>query len=259
MCISYSLIEVAANAMWCDECSVSVSLDTDSIWYMRQLIATDLAYYPERLHRMIIINSPWYFPALYNMFKPFIDSRTREKIIILGTDYHSVLAEYADLSEIPLDYGGEDASIVWGSSSFSNESGLSLAQMEEKQVQLLESRDFVLTNEEMISLHYAFSHPKYCNIPETIHKRNLLESWMQDIGVDIPSSVEEPSPPPPPPGINPAANIGGQSDTPALSLQVAIQNKDALFAMPQLQVCDVLSTGIVGIEVSSCCVFHINH
>jgi hypothetical protein len=82
---------------------------------------------------------------------------------------------------------------------------------------------------------------------------------MQDIGVDIPSSVEEPSPPPPPPGINPAANIGGQSDTPALSLQVAIQNKDALFAMPQLQVCDVLSTGIVGIEVSSCCVFHINH
>jgi hypothetical protein len=34
-----------------------------------------------------------------------------------------------------------------------------------------------------------------------------------------------------------------------MSLQTAMQNQDALFAMPQLQVCDVLTTCIVGIEV----------
>mmetsp|Transcript_24780 Transcript_24780/g.41923 ORF Transcript_24780/g.41923 Transcript_24780/m.41923 type:complete len:588 (+) Transcript_24780:75-1838(+) len=234
---------------------VTISLDVDSIWYMKQLIATDLAYYPERLHRMIIINSPWYFPALYNMFKPFIDARTREKIIILGADYESVLAEYADLSEIPLDYGGEDSNIVWGSSSFTNESGLSLSQIEDSQIQRLESKEFVFTTEEMIALHRAFTHSKYASEPFSIRKLELLEARMREEGVEIPPIEPLASLPPPPSDGNEEEDIAhqtltnaAQTDGKAMSLHTAMKNKDALFAMPQLQVCDVLTTVIIGIE-----------
>lgn len=145
---------------------------------MRQLIATDLAFFPERLHRMIVINAPWYFPALYNLFKPFIDPRTREKILILGTDFASSLEEYMELSQIPSDYGGEDMDVDWISSSFSEESGFSLAQMEAKQMKQLEyphDCNFMLTPQEMTSLHHAFSHPKYRDDPRTITMRELLE------------------------------------------------------------------------------------
>jgi hypothetical protein len=164
---------------------------------MRQLIATDLAYFPERLYRMIVINAPWYFPALYNMFKPFIDPRTREKIIILGVDFHAELAEYMDLSEIPSDFGGEDVNIVWGSSSFTDESGLSLAQIDRKQMEQLETRDYILTAHEMTSLHHAFSHPKYAADPRTSRMRELLEVWMQEVGVELPTGEPELELPPP--------------------------------------------------------------
>lgn len=145
---------------------------------MRNLIATDLAYFPERLHRMIIINAPWYFPALYNLFKPFVDPRTREKILIVGTDYAAGLAEYMDLSQVPTDYGGTDTDITWGSSSFTEASGFALSQMETLQMQQLENpreHNFMLTPEEMTSLHLSFSHPKYKDDPRTTQMRELLE------------------------------------------------------------------------------------
>lgn len=218
---------------------------------MRQLIATDLAYFPERLYRMIIINSPWYFPALYNMFKPFIDPRTREKIVILGTDYQSVLAEYADPADIPSDYGGENSSIDWGSSSFADESGLSLAQLESKQLEQLEHRSVVLTPQEMQALHKAFSHPRYMSAPNTVHKREVLEAWMQSAGVE-PLRELEMEAPAEEPGLLHSQDDRSSDSSPGgggMSLQTALQNKDTLFAMPQLQVCDVLTTGITGIEV----------
>lgn len=38
---------------------------------------------------------------------------------------------------------------------------------------------------------------------------------------------------------------------PSMSLKSALKNKDTLFSMPQLQVCDVSTTSIVGIVVSN--------
>lgn len=78
---------------------------------------------------------------------------------------------------------------------------------------------------------------------------------MQEEGVELPTDepdVLTPLPPPPPP----QSSSGDQqkedntSITPsAMSLQSALENRDTLFAMPQLQVCDVLTTCIEGIEV----------
>ena len=208
---------------------------------MKQLIATDLAYFPERLYRMVIINAPWYFPALYNMFKPFIDPRTREKIMILGDDYYDKLLEYMEPSQIPTDYGGEDSNIAWGSSRFTDDSGLSLAQMEQKMLENLETRNYVLTPQEMVSLHQTFSHPKYRDEEGMIRKRELLEAWMKDEGVELPSDE---------PNVEvPTATHTGQQSTASVSLRSVMQNQDAIFSQPQLQVCDVLTTSIVGIEV----------
>lgn len=146
---------------------------------MRHLIATDLAYFPERLHRMVIINAPWYFPALYNLFKPFIDPRTREKIIIMGADYASTLLEYIDLSQIPADFGGEDETCEWGRPNVATDtSGFSLPDMYERQILQLENPkacNYRLTPEEMTSLHLSFTHPKYKDDERTMQMRGLLE------------------------------------------------------------------------------------
>jgi hypothetical protein len=239
---------------------VTISLDVDSIWYMKQLLATDQAYFPERLHRMIIINSPWYFPALYNMFRPFIDARTRDKIVILGADYKPVLLEYMDESQIPLKYGGSDSNILWGSSIFSDQSGLSLAQMQSKGMEQLESREYCsqLTIEEMTALHRACTHPRYRDDPATARRRELLETYMAEGGVEVPSTEHDVGELlPPPHGENERddsetgkGDVTSQLDVTSMSLATAMDNKDTLFAMPQLQVCDVLTTSIIGIEVT---------
>ena len=37
-------------------------------------------YYPEIMHSMLIINCPLMFRAAWQVFKPFIDEKTRKKI-----------------------------------------------------------------------------------------------------------------------------------------------------------------------------------
>ena len=44
-------------------------------------------YYPEIMHEMLIINSPFMFRAAWTIFKPFIDEKTRKKIKIYGTKF----------------------------------------------------------------------------------------------------------------------------------------------------------------------------
>jgi hypothetical protein len=112
-----------------DMAHVQISLDLDSIWYIKQILSVDQNYYPERLYRLYIINSPWYFPALYGMFKPFIDQRTREKINIFSGDYLSAMLEVIDITEIPVEYGGSKVvrwDMLWG-----EETGASRKQTED--------------------------------------------------------------------------------------------------------------------------------
>ena len=89
-----------------DMSHVSISLDMESIRYIRQILDIDQNYFPERLHKLIIINCPWYFPALYAIFKPFIDARTSEKFMILGKDFLPSVLEHIDADQIPVEYGG---------------------------------------------------------------------------------------------------------------------------------------------------------
>jgi hypothetical protein len=105
--------EVTNEIVVFDMTNLTMVLNLQSITYMKEVLAIDQNYYPERLHRLFIINCPWYFSAIYNIFKPFIDKRTRDKFVILGYDYLSVLLEYIDVSQIPSDFGGDAKDVPW--------------------------------------------------------------------------------------------------------------------------------------------------
>mmetsp|Transcript_9037 Transcript_9037/g.17692 ORF Transcript_9037/g.17692 Transcript_9037/m.17692 type:complete len:309 (-) Transcript_9037:402-1328(-) len=65
-------------------------------------------HYPERSYKMIVINAPWWFKTVWALISPLLDPRTKEKIVILGSDYKAKLLEYLDESEVPVEYGGTD-------------------------------------------------------------------------------------------------------------------------------------------------------
>lgn len=92
---------------------LTISLDFESIWYMKQVLTIDSSYYPERLYRLYLVNCPWYFPAIFNIFSPLIDQRTRNKFRVLGSDYRAELEELIDPSVIPTDFGGTCETVAW--------------------------------------------------------------------------------------------------------------------------------------------------
>ncbi len=48
-------------------------------------VASD--YYPETLKICYITGAPFIFPALWSIIKNFIDEKTRNKVVILGSDF----------------------------------------------------------------------------------------------------------------------------------------------------------------------------
>ena len=82
---------------------LSYTLDMGAIAYMKQMLGIDQNNYPERLGKLFVINMPWFFNLLFALFKPFIDQRTLEKFVLLGSDYISTLEEFIDRSQIPVE------------------------------------------------------------------------------------------------------------------------------------------------------------
>ena len=62
-------------------------------------------YYPEIMHEMYIINCPLLFRGAYNMFKPFINEKTRSKIHIRGGTFTDMF-EKIDKTSVPQILGG---------------------------------------------------------------------------------------------------------------------------------------------------------
>ena len=63
-------------------------------------------YYPSNMAKMFLINTGKFFGLVYNMIKPLINERTRNKIELLGTDYKEKLFEYIDPDNLPTFLGG---------------------------------------------------------------------------------------------------------------------------------------------------------
>lgn len=83
-----------------------VTLDMDAVWMLKSWIRMDQNFYPERLHRLYIVHTPWYFSSLLGMFQPFIDKKTRKKIRVFQGDFLPALTEHIGIATIPEELGG---------------------------------------------------------------------------------------------------------------------------------------------------------
>lgn len=65
-----------------------------------------LRNYPESLHKIIIINTPMLFSAVWAVIRQFLDQRSLSKVEILGCQYHKYIQEMVGPDNLPKKYGG---------------------------------------------------------------------------------------------------------------------------------------------------------
>lgn len=72
-------------------------------------IASDLAqnYYPETLGKMFLLNTSFFFSAVWTLVKGFIDEKTRNKIEVEKSSYQKKLTELVDEENLPTFFGGK--------------------------------------------------------------------------------------------------------------------------------------------------------
>ena len=113
-----------------DNKSLSMMPSSYIFGVLRRIVFIDDRYYPERLFKTVLINSPWFFTAVWAIVKPWLDEKTAKKVEILGNDYIGRLRELIDDSEIPEEYGGTLREVRW-EKPYSESSGCSPAQIRE--------------------------------------------------------------------------------------------------------------------------------
>ncbi|XP_020233525.1 sec14 cytosolic factor [Cajanus cajan] len=65
-------------------------------------------YYPERLGKLFIVNAPYIFMKVWQIVYPFIDNKTKKKIVFVEKNkVKSTLLEEIDHSQLPEIYGGQ--------------------------------------------------------------------------------------------------------------------------------------------------------
>ncbi|GAQ85884.1 Sec14p-like phosphatidylinositol transfer family protein [Klebsormidium nitens] len=69
-------------------------------------------YYPERLSKLYFLNAPFIFGTIWKVVSPFIDARTRKKIIFCTTkNLADTFLPHVDLKIVPAEYGGSGSFI----------------------------------------------------------------------------------------------------------------------------------------------------
>ncbi len=73
---------------------------------LRSVVSLASDNYPETLRKSYMINTPWLFNTVWYFIKGFITVRTVNKVLILGSNYLSSIAEEVDLDMLPQMVGG---------------------------------------------------------------------------------------------------------------------------------------------------------
>jgi hypothetical protein len=92
--------------------NLTLSLDTRAMTTFKRIMDVDANFYPERLKYMILINVPWHFSALWAVIRPLLDPVTRDKFVLLGSNYAEQLQHYIGADSIPVEFGGE-LKVAW--------------------------------------------------------------------------------------------------------------------------------------------------
>ena len=86
---------------------------------MGRIMQIDQDYYPELMHKALIINAPTSFRVIWGLVKHLLDARTQEKIEVVGSGYEEELLRWIDADNLMVRYGGNnkarliDAPGVW--------------------------------------------------------------------------------------------------------------------------------------------------
>jgi|GEM_PF-2272352 len=76
--------------------------------YVKKTVSISGEHYPERSHKMFIINAPRFFTGVWAIIKPMLDETTKSKIKILRNKYTAELLEVIDEQVLPVKYGGKN-------------------------------------------------------------------------------------------------------------------------------------------------------
>ncbi|KAL4070015.1 CRAL-TRIO domain-containing protein [Scleroderma yunnanense] len=75
--------------------------------HLQQASIMATAHYPETLNVIAIVNSPSFFPIVWNWLKGWFDEATRRKIHVLGRNPGESLRQIIDPQNLPVVYEGE--------------------------------------------------------------------------------------------------------------------------------------------------------
>jgi len=68
----------------------------------KQFLTTLRNHYAGHIHRIFLINTPFSFSLLWNMFSSFVGTQTKDKIIIVNNNNNNdVITDLYDLKEVP--------------------------------------------------------------------------------------------------------------------------------------------------------------
>lgn len=80
-------------------------------WGMKSLVRSSFQisqdYYPETMGRLLVINAPSSFTAIWTVVKPWLAKETVQKIDILGKNYQEVLLDVVGEENLPVAFGGK--------------------------------------------------------------------------------------------------------------------------------------------------------
>jgi len=108
-------LDVTQQVIVADLAGMSYAVDGMALNYFIRAVTMDQASYPERLKCFIIVNTPWFFTAIWALVTPFLDPKTQGKFVLLGSDYQEKLRSRIDPSQIPIELGGTREDFVWDS------------------------------------------------------------------------------------------------------------------------------------------------
>lgn len=89
-----------------DLAHLKFTVETAGVKIFTRTVTIDQQMYPERLHKVFIINAPLSFRGVWAVVKPFIDPKTSQKIKILGANFQESMLKQIPLSQLPEMYGG---------------------------------------------------------------------------------------------------------------------------------------------------------
>lgn len=100
---------------------------------MAKVMSIDQDYYPELMHKALIINAPTSFRIIWSLVKHLLDTRTQEKIHVLPSNYAPDLLKHIAPENLMECYGGTNKTPLTSSPGIWNDEEVQKALREKKE------------------------------------------------------------------------------------------------------------------------------